>query len=57
MSESTNTRVHEWSELPKEVVRPGVERAGFRGDDVLMVMNWLEPGMAVNPHSHRREPW
>ncbi len=52
MSESGRTRVHEWNGLPKEVVRPGVERAGFRGDDVLMVMNWLEPGMEVNPHSH-----
>ena len=52
MSESNRTRVHEWNALPKEVVRPGVERAGFRGDDVLMVMNWLEPGMEVNPHSH-----
>ncbi len=52
MSESTKTRVLEWNALPKEVVRPGVERAGFRGDDVLMVMNWLEPGMEVNPHSH-----
>ena len=52
MSKSTKTRVLEWNALPKEVVRPGVERAGFRGDDVLMVMNWLEPGMEVNPHSH-----
>lgn len=52
MNESAKTRVHEWSALPKEVVRPGVKRAGFRGDDVLMVMNWLDPGMEVNPHSH-----
>jgi quercetin dioxygenase-like cupin family protein len=29
-----------------------VSRAGFRGDNVLMVMNWLEPGMEVRPHSH-----
>ena len=33
-------------------MRAGVERAGFRGDDVLLVMNWLEPGMDLNPHSH-----
>ena len=52
MSESAKARVYEWNELPREVVRPGVERAGFRGDDVLMVMNWLEPGMETNPHSH-----
>ncbi len=45
-------RLYKWDELPKEVVRAGVERAGFRGDDVLMVMNWLTPGMETNPHSH-----
>ena len=45
-------RLYKWDELPKEVVRAGVERAGFRGDDVLMVMNWLKPGMETNPHSH-----
>ncbi|MEO0413124.1 MAG: cupin domain-containing protein [Pseudomonadota bacterium] len=41
-----------WDGLPKEVVRRGVERAGFRGEQVLLVMNWLTPGMEVNPHSH-----
>ncbi len=45
-------RLYKWDELPKEVVRAGVERVGFRGDDVLMVMNWLTPGMETNPHSH-----
>ncbi len=45
-------RLYTWEELPKEVVRKGVERCGFRGEDVLMVMNWLTPGMEVNPHSH-----
>ena len=44
--------LYNWDTLDKEVVRKGVERAGFRGDDVLMVMNWLEPGMDLNPHSH-----
>lgn len=44
-----------WDELEREHVRPGVSRAGFRGEDVLMVMNWLEPGMEVNPHSHACE--
>jgi quercetin dioxygenase-like cupin family protein len=43
---------YDWDALPKEVVRRGVTRAGFRGDDVLLVMNWLEPGMQVNPHRH-----
>lgn len=44
--------LYNWDSLPKEVVRPGVTRSGFRGEQVLMVMNWLEPGMEVNPHSH-----
>ena len=45
-------RLYNWSELPKEFVRAGVERCGFSGDQVLLVMNWLEPGMEVRPHSH-----
>jgi len=48
----TSTRVYKWTELPREVVRPGVSRCAFRGDNALMVMNWLEPGMDVRPHSH-----
>lgn len=44
--------VYQWSELPREAVRPGVTRTAFRGDNALMVMNWLEPGMEVRPHSH-----
>ena len=44
--------LYNWNDLPKEVVRKGVERCGFRGDDVLLVMNWLEPGMDTRPHSH-----
>ena len=33
-------------------MRDGVERVGFRGDDTLLVMNWLQPGMTPGPHSH-----
>jgi quercetin dioxygenase-like cupin family protein len=51
-SNRQKTQVYSWDTLPKETVRPGVNRAGFRGDDTLMVMNWLDPGMEVNPHSH-----
>ncbi|RQS26451.1 MULTISPECIES: cupin domain-containing protein [unclassified Burkholderia] len=47
--------LHNWSELPREVVRPGVERVGFRGDNVMCVMNWLTPGMQVFPHAHTFE--
>jgi quercetin dioxygenase-like cupin family protein len=39
-------------ELPREQVRPGVERAAFRGDNFIAVMNWLTPGMQVFPHRH-----
>lgn len=45
-------RLYQWDRLPKEVVRAGVERAGFRGEDMLLVMNWLSPGMETNPHRH-----
>ncbi len=45
-------RLYQWESLPKELVRSGVERVGLRGDNVLMVMNWLQPGMDVRPHSH-----
>lgn len=45
-------QVRYWHDLDKEFVRAGVNRAGFRGENVLMVMNWLDPGMQTNPHSH-----
>ncbi len=45
-------KLYNWNDLPSEVVRKGVSRSGFRGDDVLLVMNKVEPGMDVNPHSH-----
>ena len=45
-------RPRNWNELDRETVRPGVSRAGFRGDDVMRVMNWLQPGMETRPHSH-----
>ncbi len=49
---SGKVNVYRWDTLPKEVVRPGVSRTAFRGDNALMVMNWLEPGMEKKPHSH-----
>ena len=44
--------LYNWNDLPSEVVRKGVSRSGFRGDDVLLVMNKIEPGMDINPHKH-----
>ena len=45
-------RPRNWNELDRETVRPGVSRAGVRGAAVLLVMNWLQPGMETRPHSH-----
>lgn len=45
-------KAYTWTKLPKEKVRDGVSRAAFRGENALMVMNWLEPGMEKKPHSH-----
>ena len=44
--------LHNWNDLVREHVREGVERVGFRGDDVMCVLNWLRPGMEVRPHHH-----
>ena len=41
-----------WNTLDREFVRKGIERVGFRGEDVIMVMNWVEPNIQVNPHKH-----
>tara|TARA_Y100000588_G_scaffold221056_2_gene234889 strand:- start:581 stop:997 length:417 start_codon:yes stop_codon:yes gene_type:complete len=46
------TSFSNWDTLEKEFVREGVERVGFRGEDTLLVMNWLQPGMEPGPHSH-----
>ena len=45
---SKKPNLYNWDTLPKEVVPPGVSRSRFRGEDVLMVMNWLDPGMPVS---------
>lgn len=54
MSEATQPKqpLYNWNDLPREVVRKGVERVGFRGDQSICVMNWLTPGMDVFPHKH-----
>lgn len=54
MSRATDTQAHlyNWNELVRETVRKGVGRVGFRGDQVMCVMNWLTPGMDVYPHKH-----
>jgi len=41
-----------WADMEMEDVRPGVRRCGFGGRDALLVLNELQPGMEVVPHSH-----
>jgi len=38
-----------WDSLPREAVRPGVTGRPSAATKVLMVMNWLQPGMQTNP--------
>jgi quercetin dioxygenase-like cupin family protein len=47
--------MYDWNTLPREFVRKGIERCGFRGEDVVVVMNWVEPNITVNPHKHTFE--
>lgn len=42
----------DWNTLPREFVRQGIERCGFRGENVIMVMNRVEPKIQVRPHQH-----
>ncbi len=45
-------KVVRWDDVPLEQVRPGVSRRGYVTDDVMLVMNYVEPGLQVNPHVH-----
>ena len=49
------TNAYNWNDLPKEIVRKGIERCGFRGSNVVVVMNWVAPDIKVNPHQHTFE--
>jgi len=46
-------KVVRWDDVPLEQVRPGVSRRGYVTDDVMLVMNYVEPGLRLNPHSHQ----
>lgn len=41
-----------WDDIPGEAVRPGVSRKGFGTDDVILVMNRIEPEIEIKPHVH-----
>jgi quercetin dioxygenase-like cupin family protein len=46
-------KVVRWDDVPLEQVRPGVTRRGYVTDEVMLVMNYIEPGLQLNPHSHK----
>ena len=52
MQQATKTKMYNWNTLPREVVRKGVERVGYRGDNAMVVMNFATPGMDLRPHQH-----
>lgn len=41
-----------WDDIPEEEIRHGVRRRAYATDQVMLVMNWLSPGMDLNPHKH-----
>lgn len=45
-------RVFGWDSVPEESPRPGVRRKAYVTDQVMLVMNELEPGMELRPHVH-----
>lgn len=55
MTQAAKPQMRNWNDLPREFVRKGVERAGFRGEQCIMVMNWATPGMDLRPHTHEFE--
>ena len=44
--------MYNWNELQKESPRHGIERIAFKGDNAMVVLNWIKPGMQPGPHSH-----
>lgn len=52
MVQATKIEMYNWNTLPREVVRKGVERVGYRGDNAMVVMNFATPGMDLRPHQH-----
>jgi quercetin dioxygenase-like cupin family protein len=41
-----------WEAIPAEDVRKGVRRRAFGSEDVILVMNEIEPEMEPAPHAH-----
>lgn len=51
-NESLYRRVVHWDDIPEEEVRRGVRRRGYSTDEVMLMMNVVEEGMELKPHSH-----
>ena len=49
---ASRPRLMNWNELPREILRRGIERAGFGGENMLCQFAWVSPGAALRPHSH-----
>jgi quercetin dioxygenase-like cupin family protein len=45
----------DWSKIPWEPVRAGVERKAFSGSGATVALNRLMPGHEPRPHSHPHE--
>jgi quercetin dioxygenase-like cupin family protein len=45
----------DWSQIPWERVREGVERKAFSGDGATVSLNRLQPRHEPRPHSHPHE--
>ena len=47
--------MYNWNTLPRDVVAKGGERVGFRGENMMFVMNFISPGLKVPAHTHEVE--
>ena len=45
-------QLYDWTRIAREYVRPGIERAGIGGENVVCQFGWVEPGAALRPHRH-----
>lgn len=45
-------QLYNWNNLPREFVRPGIERCGLGGENVVCQFGWVQPGATLRPHSH-----
>jgi quercetin dioxygenase-like cupin family protein len=45
-------RVLNWDDIPADSPRPGVKRRAYATDQVMLVLNELQPDMQLRPHTH-----